>query len=143
MRDATMPGVKRVGVAGSILFIGCLLAGCGSGGHGYTLDATRTCLEKAGDKTDLEKDAAISGSQGNLRVHFGYGTESIVLAFGKDANEAQALQNKAVTITQQHAQLDRKTIIAGTRIADNVFYFSTFGPVTGVLDGYITACLKK
>jgi hypothetical protein len=139
-----MAAVRRVGVAASALLIGSALAGCGSSsGNGYTLDATRTCLEKAGDKTDLEKDAAISGSQGNLRVHFGYGTEAIVLAFGKNAKEAQELQDKAVTITQQHVQLDRKTIIAGTRVADNVFYFSTFGPVTGVLDGYITACLKK
>jgi hypothetical protein len=139
-----MAAVRRAGVAASALLIGGLLAGCGSsGGHGYTLDATRTCLEKAGDKTDLEKDAAISGSQGNLRVHFGYGTEAIVMAFGKDAKEAETLQNEAVKLTQQHAQLDRKTIIDGTRIADNVFYFSTFGPVTGVLDGYITACLKK
>ena len=108
----------------------------------YSLALTKRCLDRQkGSKAAAIKTSAISGSRGNLRVSFGFGAGEIYLAFAKDATEARTLENRAVALTERHEQIDRKTILAGVHLTHNVFYYSSAGPVTVVLNQKITSCL--
>jgi hypothetical protein len=140
---ATMPAMRRARIAGLAVLLAYVAAGCGggSGGSGYTLQATKKCLQAAGHTAILDPKMTVSGSQGNLMVKFGYGIENIYVAFGKDDNEAKTLENTAVSLAVRHEHLPRSTVLAGVRVDKNVFYYADYGAVTGVLDGYITSCL--
>jgi hypothetical protein len=129
----------------SLLALGCaaLAAGCGSkGGHGYSLVPTQQCLNKSGATASKVKNQLLPGSQGNLQVKFTYGTEDIYIVFGKNAAEAVALQNRAVTQTEINEHIDRNTILSGVTQTKNVFYYSDYGPLTAVGRQKITACLR-
>jgi hypothetical protein len=142
---ATMPTMRRAGIAGLALLLASAVAGCGGGGGGgaFTLQATKKCLQDAGHTALLDPKMTVSGSQGNLMVKFGYGIENIYVAFGKNPNEAKSLESTAVDLAVRHEHIPRETVLAGVRLDKNVFYYADYGAVTGVLDGYITSCLQK
>jgi hypothetical protein len=111
----------------------------------YTLAQTRKCLDaSAGIHAYLNnKNAIVNGSGGELRVDFGYGFQWIYIAFGKDTNEAKAIEQHAVAETLKHDdKLDRKTVVSGVRRKGNVFYYADGGPVTEVEGSQVDACLK-
>ncbi len=139
-----MPAMKRLGIVGLALVLAYVAAGCGGGGgSAYTLQATKKCLEDAGHTALLDPKMTVSGSQGNLMVKFGYGIENIYVAFGKNSGEAKTLEDTAVGLAVRHEHIPRSTVLAGVRLDKNVFYYADYGAVTGVLDGYITSCLKN
>lgn len=111
----------------------------------YTLAKTRKCLDaSAGIHAYLNnKNAIVNGTGGELRVDFGYGFQWIYIAFGKDPNEAKAIEQHAVAVTLKHDdKLDRKTVLSGVRRKGNVFYYADGGPVTEVEGSQVDACLK-
>ena len=125
------------------LLLVLVATGCGSkGGPAFTLSPTEKCLNAAGYKAAPVKNPILTGTQGNLEVDFGYGTESIYLVFGKNASEATALQDKAVTQTEVNDHLDRTTILSGVTVDKNVFYYSDRGPLTVVGRNEISAGLS-
>ena len=153
-----MGGMRALFVGSLALLVTSATVGCGSSGHPvasqpkssggspggrpYSLESTQRCLNGAGYKTTAVKHGAVLGSHGNLLVTFTYGTQEIYMAFAKDATEARALEDRAVSLAERHEYLTRSTILAGVRLTANVFYFSPAGPVTVVVNRYIAACLR-
>ena len=127
-----------------VLLLVLVAAGCGSkgGGTAFTLTPTEKCLNAAGHKAYPVKNPILTGTQGNLEVDFGYGTESIYLVFGKNSSEATALQDKAVTQAELNEHLDRTTVLSGVTVDKNVFFYSDRGPLTVVGRQQITSCLS-
>ncbi len=126
------------------LLLVLVAAGCGSKGDpAYSLGPTEKCLNAAGHKAYPVKNPILTGSQGNLEVDFGYGTESIYIVFGKNSSEATALENRAITQTELNEHLDRSAILAGITVNGNVFYYSDRGPLTVVGRQEIGSCLRK
>jgi hypothetical protein len=127
-----------------VLLLVFVAAGCGSGGGGaaYTIAPTEKCLNAAGHKAHPVKNPLLTGSQGNLEVDFGFGTESIYIVFGKNNSEAKSLQDHAVTQTELNEHIDRTQILAGVTVDKNVFYYSDRGPLTVVGREQISSCLK-
>ena len=118
------------------------LAACGSSGGGsYTLAPTQKCLDKAGLAATRDKNTVLKGSGGNLHVLFGYGSPEVYVVFGKDAGEATAIENRAVSETERHEGIKRSVILAGVQKLKNVFFYSNFGPLTGIERTKIEACL--
>jgi predicted small lipoprotein YifL len=117
--------------------------GCGSkGGPSYTLAPTEKCLNAAGHKAYPTKNPILTGSQGNLEVDFGYGTESIYIVFGKNSSEATTIENRAITQTELNEHIGKAQILAGVTVDKNVFYYSDRGPLTVVGRQEISSCLK-
>ena len=118
-------------------------AGCGSGGGGpkYGLVTTRTCLDREGLHAVPDHNTVLAGSQGNLRVEFGYGSPMVFMVFGKDSVEATQIANHAVAAAQNSTSLGEKTIRAGIQQTGNVFYYSDTGPLTQAARSKIAACL--
>ena len=135
MRFLTLPPLA--------LLLVVVATGCGwKGDPAFTLSPTEKCLNAAGYKASEIKNPILTGSQGNLEVDFGYGTESIYIVFGKNSSEATALQNKAVTQTELNEHIDHTTVLAGVSVDKNVFYYSDRGPLTVVGRNEISACLR-
>jgi hypothetical protein len=125
------------------LLLVLVATGCGSkGGPAFTLTPTEKCLNAAGHKAYPTKNPFLTGTQGNLEVDFGYGTESIYIVFGKNSSEANALQDKAITQTEVNEHIDRTTVLAGITVDKNVFYYSDRGPLTVVGRQQISSCLR-
>jgi hypothetical protein len=125
------------------LLLVLVATGCGSkSGPSFTMAPTEKCLNAAGYKAAPVKNPILSGTQGNLEVDFGYGTESIYLVFGKNSSEATAIQNKAVTQTELNEHIARTAVLAGVTVDKNVFYYSDRGPLTVVGRNEISACLR-
>ena len=154
-----MLAVRSLGIASLPLFLALAAVGCGSGGNSagtstsstvsksaagpaYSLERTKTCLHGTGANASSVQNPAISGSRGDLKVTFGYGAGALYLAFGKDAAEARALENRAISLAVTHEKLDRATVLAGVRLRANVFYYSANGPVSIVLNRRVTSCLR-
>jgi hypothetical protein len=66
----------------------------------------------------------------------------IDIAFGKNAAEARAIENRGVALTERHLKLDRPTILSYVRLKSNVFYYSPEGPVTEIQNMKIISCLR-
>ena len=159
-------GKPKVAVVAFALLLAFVVAGCGSsnkssnsssstiagstttgseaasGGKIYTLAKTQKCLDGKGFEATVFHNKAVSGSGGELKVVFGYGTDWIYIAFGKDASEAKAIQAHAVAVTLEHVKLGKKEVVAGVRQRGNVFYYADGGPVTGVEQLRIQSCLR-
>ena len=116
--------------------------GAASGGKTYTLAKTQKCLDGKGFQASVFHNKVVSGSGGELKVVFGYGTDWIYIAFGKDAAEAKAIQARAVAVTLKHVNIQKKDVIAGVRQRGNVFYYADGGPVTGIEQLRIQSCLR-
>jgi hypothetical protein len=109
----------------------------------FVLANVRKCLNREGlTATPNTHNRVVSGTGGELRVDFGYGTDWIYIAFGKDAAEAKAIQERAVAAAELHEQLGRKLILAGVEQTGNVFYYADGGPLTAVERTKIDACLR-
>ncbi len=135
--------VRCLGISSVALVLAALAAGCGSkGAHGYSLAPTEKCLNSTGARASPVTNQLLKGSEGNLKVQFTYGTEDIYIVFGKNATEAIAIQNRAVTQTEINEHIDRNTILGGVTQTGNVFYYSDYGPLTAVGRQKITACLR-
>jgi hypothetical protein len=116
-----------------------------AGGKAFTLGPTRRCLNEAGLHAYLNpQNAVVMGSGGELRVVMGgYGTDWIYIAFGRDASEAQKIQDRAVAATRkQYPQVDPQTVLDSVRVRGNVFYYADGGPVTISESRQIDACLR-
>lgn len=118
-------------------------SGAGDAGV-FTLARTRRCLNNAGLHAYLNPhNTAVMGSGGELRVVFGFGTDWIYIAFGRDAAEARQIQARAVAATRkQYPQVDAQTVIDSVRLRKNVFYWADGGPVTVAEGRQIDACLR-
>lgn len=126
-----------------LLMLVLVATACGSkSGPTFTLTPTEKCLNAAGHKAYVVKNPFLTGSEGNLEVDFGYGTESIYIVFGKNSSEANALQDKAITQTEANEHIDRSTVLAGITVDKNVFYYSDRGPLTVVGRQQISSCLR-
>lgn len=110
----------------------------------YSLARTQRCLNKAGLHAYRNPgNKVVMGSRGELRVVFGFGSDWIYIAFGRDAREAIAIQNRAVAATLHHyPRVSRKTVIDSVRLRRNVFYYADGGPVTQAEGRRIDACLR-
>src|SRR4249919_3376965 len=107
--------IMATGALAIVLLAGC--GGSGSGTHLYTLQATQTCLEKAGYHTAVVKNTTLPSSGGNLRVQIAKtGSELldpaqakggippntyVFLIFAKDPPSALATERRAVRISVQ------------------------------------------
>jgi hypothetical protein len=157
-----MAAVRKLAWIGSTLLLAVAVAGCGSsnksststsagtttqaqGGSAsdkaFSLAQTKACFNRSGATAAAIKNPAISGTGGDLKVKFTYGTSDIYIAFGKDDAEAQALENRAIALAVNHEKLDRATVLQGVRLYHNVFYYSPDGPVSTILTKRVTACL--
>jgi hypothetical protein len=152
-------GVAGLGVLAALTVAGC--GGSGSGGSsGYTLSATRSCLDKAGYQTVAVKNSSLPGTGGNLRVKFSKqvallnpnaprgGTQGayVFLVFGKDPAEALSTEKKAValavkSVTASFGAITPAAVRAGVGLTKNVFYYSTTGPLTKGQRLKVTSCL--
>jgi hypothetical protein len=116
-----------------------------TGGKVFSIGPTRRCLNEAGLHAYLNpQNTVVMGSGGELRVVLGgYGTDWIYIAFGRDASEAQKIQERAVTATRkQYPQVDPQTVLDSVRVRGNVFYYADGGPVTIAESRKIDACLR-
>jgi hypothetical protein len=116
-----------------------------AGGKVFTIGPTRHCLNEAGLHAYLNpQNTVVMGSGGELRVVLGgYGTDWIYIAFGRDASEAQKIQERAVAATRkQYPQVDPQTVLDSVRVRGNVFYYADGGPVTIAESRKIDACLR-
>ena len=126
-------------------FLACLAvaaAGCGSsGGPKYDLAATQKCLDDDGLHAIRDHNSVLAGSQGNLRVDFGYGSPMAFIVFGKDEGEAKQISDDAVAAALRSSGLAETTVRSGIQQTANVFYYSNTGPLTQVARRKIAACL--
>jgi hypothetical protein len=151
---------RAVAAALTAVALAVCLAGCGSGAKKsassdssapYDLAATKACLAKEpGVQAFLNPgNKAIGGSKGELRVTFGYGRQWIYIAFGRDAKEAQTIENRAIAVTLEHENkgkkiiLTRKMVLSGVRVRRNVFYYADGGPVGALEGGKVVRCLSS
>jgi hypothetical protein len=139
----------RPAFVGLALAAAFTLAACGDSKHaavepgGYTLAATMRCLDaSSGVHAYTFHNKAVQGSGGELRVTFGYGLAWIYMAFGRDAEEAHAIEQRAVATAVGHEHIQAQTVQAGVRLRRNVFYYSDSGPVTVVEGSKIDRCLR-
>ena len=104
----------RVGLASVAVMLAVAAAGCGGGGSGgssgYSLPATRTCLQKAGFEAAALGNDELPGTGGNLRVKLtnkiglldpaapsggGPENEYVFLVFAKDPAKAREFTENA------------------------------------------------
>ncbi len=157
--------MRRVGLACLGVLLVLWATGCG-GGHGsdtYTLSATQACLKKARFQATVAANRFLPGSAGNLRVQLtnsantllapsnlsgGESTDEFVfLVFDKNAAQALATQEKAVTLAVQSTEhqsilMTRSAARAGVGLTKNVFYYSDNGALTPGERTKITSCLR-
>jgi hypothetical protein len=137
-----MPGLRRAVGAVLLTSLGLVVAGCGSsGGPKFDLATTQKCLEKAGIHAVVDHNTVLNGSQGNLRVDFGYGSPMAFIVFGKNDGEAKDIADHAVAEALRSSGLSENTIRSGVQQTANVFYYSNTGPLTDLARKAIAACL--
>jgi hypothetical protein len=141
------------------------LAACGGGGRkdGYTLSATRACLDKAGFRTATVHNIYFPQATGNLRVRLTKGgaatpdpkelrantiaNQYVFLVFAKDAAGARAFERNAVRIAVQSLKirglpLSTATVKNDVGVTRNVFYYSTTRGVTASDRAKFVPCLR-
>ncbi len=140
-------------------------AGCGGGSSGgtYTLDAARSCFQKAGLKANTTTNRYLPGALGYLQVEFESAknaalnpganlqgrspqNQDVFLVFEKDAAGALATENKAVTLAvrslrSQGNLMTRSAVLAGVGLTRNVFFYSATGALTKNERTKVASCL--
>jgi hypothetical protein len=154
----------RARLAATALLVTFGLTACG--GHkagGYTLSATRSCLEQAGFQTAVVTNVYLPASGGDLRVRLAKSGKALLnpqqpkggiapddfvfLVFAKDNVAALATEKKALRLAIQSLrvrgfQTSPAAVKKDVGLADNVFYYSATGGVSASDRGKLTACLK-
>jgi hypothetical protein len=141
------------------------VSACGGGGHksGFSLSATRDCLDKAGFKTAVVRNKNFPSAVGNLRVKLDKGGQALLnparpkggiapnqyvfLVFAEDPAGAVAIEKRAVRIAVQMLRvrgyvMTRAALESDVGLAKNVFYYSTTGRVTKADRAKFAPCLR-
>jgi hypothetical protein len=154
----------RVGITLPGALLALAAAGCGGGGgvHGYTLSATKSCLEKAGYTATKVANRYLPGAGGNLRVKVSNsvallnptaptGTVRpntyVYIVFAKDEAAAVKTENKAdrlalASLSNSGLLMTRAGAKAGMQVTGNAFYYSDTGALTKTQRQKVSACLR-